>query len=257
MDQNNRRSIVAVIPAAGDCGDLVIQCVTHLERSLGVDLSAVIVNNGCPRRASEDISAHAHRSQIPVAVIDFPENRGFTHAVNLGIALADGSDMLLLNDDCFVAPNCVRRLQDHLAPDVAAVGPLTNDNGRQSLQHGRRQHKSGWGGVSPNGKTVEEVEAKLTEAVVTDEPMLSFFCALLSRDALEAIGPLDDHEDFASGLCADDDWCSRARAAGARCLLVHNAYAAHLHSETFRRLGIDRSKEHRRAIGRLNGAACA
>ena len=257
MDPGKRRSIVAVIPAAGDCGDLVAQCLTHLERSIGVDLSAVIVNNGCPRRASEDISACAHRSLIPASVIDLPENRGFTHAVNLGIAWANDSDVLLLNDDCFVAPNCVRRLQDHLGTDVAAVGPLTNDNGHQSLRRGRRQHKSGWCGVSPSGKTVDEVEAKLTEPAVTSEPMLAFFCALLSRDALDAIGPLDDHEDFASGLCADDEWCNRARWSGARCLLVHDAYAAHLHSETFRRLGIDRSREHRRAIGRLHSAACA
>ena len=79
--------------------------------------------------------------------------------------------------------------------------------------------------------------------------MLAFFCTLLHRDAIRQCGLLDDR--FPSGLGADDEWCYRVWRAGWRSLVALNAYAVHLHSESFRRLGLNYGRLHRQALSTL------
>ena len=79
--------------------------------------------------------------------------------------------------------------------------------------------------------------------------MLAFFCTLISPAALARIGNLPDN--YQDGLGADDIWCAAARRRKMTCELVHDAYAFHMHSETFRRTGMDRNKLQREAMKKI------
>jgi len=76
--------------------------------------------------------------------------------------------------------------------------------------------------------------------------MLAFFCTLIHKNVIKDIGFLDER--LADGLVADDLYCINAKKRGWRIVCCYDAYCAHLHSETFRRLKLDRRGMHKQAM---------
>jgi GT2 family glycosyltransferase len=235
------KPVSVVIPASG-CEDLTARCLAHLGEFCGVPFNVIYVDNGSPVATLDSVVHAANEAGISLRIIRNLENRGFTHAVNQGIEAAGDADVLILNNDCFIGPGCVENLARELRFDdrVAAAGPLTCDDGKQSLKREERQRL-----LQLPDDILEElgdpvrVSFRLSQRLRSvSEPVLSFFCALLKREVLTQYGGLDPQ--FASGLAADDEWCFRVRNHGCEVRVVLNAYAAHLHRSSFERLEIDR-----------------
>lgn len=235
------QSIAVVIPAHG-CEDLTCECLTHLDRYCGVPFHVYYVDNGSPAPTVHAVEAHAAQLDIDLRVLRWDSNRGFTAAVNWGIRESAPADVLLVNNDCFVGPECIEGLALNMAVTdrVAACGPLTNDRGGQSLR-GNRWASLLDGGL-PEPAELENpflVHRRLAQPPSACEvQILAFFCTLLNRVALDRIGPLDER--FCSGLGADDEWCLRARAREWKVLVSLSSFARHLHQATFQRLQLDR-----------------
>jgi GT2 family glycosyltransferase len=66
---------------------------------------------------------------------------------------------------------------------------------------------------------------------------------------------LDESPDFPNGLGTDDDWCARARKAGWGLMICLGAFCQHLHSESFKRQGLDRKAMQKVARQRLKDKA--
>jgi GT2 family glycosyltransferase len=162
--------------------------------------------------------------------------------VNQGIEVSGTANVLVLNNDCFVGPNCLETLALELTTQekVAAIGPLTGDRGGQSLmiENRRRVAEVGPTILDALDDPVETAARLLQRRKTREREVLAFFCTLLNREALERFGVLDLR--FESGLAADDEWCVRVREQGWRTLLACGAYAAHMHQSTFTSLQIDR-----------------
>jgi GT2 family glycosyltransferase len=194
---------------------------------------------------------------IELTVLENATNEGFTPAVNRGLRAAGYRHCLVLNNDCFIGPNCVEWLWWTLTHEsrCAAAGPLTCDHGAQSLVPPERSRNVGarpeirevWNDPVAAARLLDQRHRS------TAAPMVAFFCTLLHRDALRQVGLLDDR--FPTGLAADDEWCHRVRRAGWRCLVVLNAWAAHLQSQTFHRLGLDYNRLHKEAWAILRQSA--
>jgi hypothetical protein len=110
-------SISAIVVSYG-VKDLLERCL----ESLGDDgwSDVVVVDN-----ASPDGSADMVRARFPATrLIELPENRGFSAAVNAGAAAAGGDALLLLNPDTVVPAGVqaglLRSLREH--PCAAAIG---------------------------------------------------------------------------------------------------------------------------------------
>ncbi|MEJ7595365.1 MAG: glycosyltransferase [Planctomycetaceae bacterium] len=235
------KPVSVVIPASG-CEDLTARCLDHLGAYCGVPFYVVYVDNGSPVATLDTVAQAANDAGISLRIMRNLENRGFTHAVNQGIEASGDADVLVLNNDCFVGPGCVENLARELRFNdrVAAAGPLTGDNGKQSLRNVERRSQLQisddiLGEIDDPVRVSFRLSQKLRSV---SEPVLSFFCALLRREALTRYGGLDER--FESGLAADDEWCLRVRNQGREVRLVLNAYAAHLHRSSFERLDIDR-----------------
>lgn len=72
-----------------------------------------------------------------ITFISLPDNRGFPAACNMGLQLASGDELLLLNNDVVVSQGWLTNLKRALysAPDVGIVGPVTNyASGRQQVK---------------------------------------------------------------------------------------------------------------------------
>lgn len=160
------------------------------------------------------------------ALLRVPENVGFAGGHNLIVRRAldaGATHVLLLNNDAVVDPGCLDALaRAAAAPRVGAVGAkvlAADDPGRLWLA---------WGRVTWRAALVERVGRGAPDAPPFDRAREVEWvpgCAmLLARDALEAVGWLDErffayHEDV--------DWCVSARARGFRILFAPDARVTH------------------------------
>lgn len=87
----------------------VDHCLSTLLKST-VPIAVILVDNG-----SADGSNDYVREHFPsVKMIAFPENRGFSAAVNAGITAAETEYVFLLNNDTEITPTCVQRLEEQM-----------------------------------------------------------------------------------------------------------------------------------------------
>lgn len=243
--------VAVVVPMAGDCADLMESCIRSLGRNAAVPIVLFVVDNGTPEHVGQAVIAAAAKYRIQLAIIRNEENLGFTAACNQGIEAAGRRDVLLLNSDCRLAPNCLPLLQYALGNQlkVAAVGPLTMDHGAQSLRHAANQQLAGF---QPEENKTVKMAYRLAANRTRGRDALPFFCVLLKRAALDEVGLLSDAPRLQSGLGVDDLWCRQAVKAGWGLRVHFGAFAEHDHRETFKRLGLDRAALQRDAVKHLN-----
>lgn len=242
------------IPAV-DSPDLTTKCISHLAEC-DWPLSIDYVDNGSAKGVMEQIEEHGKNFEhIELICHGFEKNEGFTPAVNVSMkkAIKNGEYFLIMNNDCFVAPNTLERLYRalRLEKDIACTGPLSCDRGHQSLRKPKRLKQSGLEKLPSNPKDVVAVSESLKNTTVSNETMLAFFCTLFSPGALKSVNHLP--VEFVDGLGADDVWCAAARRRKFVCQLVHDAYAYHMHSETFKRTKMDRNKMQKEAMAKMKG----
>lgn len=233
--------VTIIIPGSG-CPDLTVRCLEAIQEN-NPQANVLYVDNGS---SAADLT-QIERSGFPVRVIGFPDNRGFTAAINAGLSdqvSPVGSDYLLLNNDCFLLPGVLTKLQVHLAnnPTYAAVGPLAEGPGWQSIRRGSRPRRFA---RAVNLLDICEYDhaarivGKTADGELHSCGMLAFFCTLIRGAALADVGLLDPR--FADGLGADDDWCNRALARGWKLGLAADALVIHLGRQSFKRLSLPRN----------------
>lgn len=180
---------------------------------------------------------HIARLFPSVTVIRNTENLGHTRAVNQGLKLAAGANILLLDSDTEVAPDAARLMLDHLAQHatVGIVAPRTfNTDGtvQQSARRfpspinglfGRQSVLSRWFPANPyTRRYLQSDMLSATEPFAVEN--VSGACMLFRRELAQSVGPWDEAY-FAYWV--DTDWCFRALQAGWRIVCVPAASVIH------------------------------
>lgn len=156
-------------------------------------------------------------------------NEGFPRGCNIGIGMAgENCDILLLNNDTAVTPRWLRNLQKCLYSDekTGAVGAVCNHN--ENLQ-----------GADLYYDSLDEMEILADKNNISDSGrweekiFLIGFCILVKREALDAIGLLD--EAYSPGYVEDNDLCLRIVSAGYRLMLCHDCFIHHYLGSGFRK----------------------
>lgn len=191
-------------------------------------VAVVLVDNG-----STDGSVEAVRREFrEVTVLETGRNLGYAGGNNVGLrhALAGGSNYLfVLNNDTWLAPDCVLRLRSELAafPDFVAAAPKSLQGASPDRIHfaGGRIARSGIsyhvGLGEPDGPAHD----------VAGETEWITGCALFaSREGFERVGLFDERYFL---LFEDLDWCMRARRLGWRLRYVPGARLWHAGSQSF------------------------
>jgi len=200
---------------------LLRACLRSLEAAgdlAGIEHEILVIDN-----ASADGSAEMTRQEFPrVTLIANESNLGYAAATNQGFAAARGESILLLNPDTEVPPGALRVLMETLAahPEAAAVAPrLVDPDG--TVQRSVRGFPAPWpllaelSGLArlfPRSRRLGAYRMRYwnhDDERGVDQPMAS--CLLIRREALEAVGPMDEEFPIFGN---DADWCYRARAAG-------------------------------------------
>ena len=113
--------MVTVVMVSYNTRELTVQAMSKLIENCSLPLEIIVVDN-----ASTDDTVETLRSKFPkVQVIQNQQNVGFGMANNQGFALAAGDNVLLLNTDAFIKPECIEKLVATLQSDntIGVVGP--------------------------------------------------------------------------------------------------------------------------------------
>ncbi|MCA9038438.1 MAG: glycosyltransferase, partial [Planctomycetaceae bacterium] len=201
------------------------ECVDSILIRTDEPFELIFVDNG-----STD-GTPTYLETIPHAkVIRNTENLGFAKAVNQGLAVAQGSNIVLLNNDCVVSTGWLYGLLESLYDNElnGLAGPVSNNvSGEQQISV-PYQDLSGMDGFawSLRGKR----SLSITDRLVG-------FCLAFRRSLLDQIGTLD--EQFRIGCFEDDDFCRRTIQAGYRAVIAQHVFVHHYGSVTFQGAGFD------------------
>lgn len=153
-------------------------------------------------------------------------NAGFAAGNNIGIKIANGKIIVLLNSDAFPTPGMISRLCSHFdhEPDLGMVGPITNAAGNEQCIFA--------GDGDENDKTtigLAYAEAGLAHTLSAYR--LDFFCVAISRAAVNRVGLLD--EEFGRGYYEDLDYSLLVKNAGFKLGVAENVFVYHRGSTSF------------------------
>lgn len=210
-------SVVILVYNHADLSKISID--STLYRSLYPNLELLAVDN---KSDSETLKIlKTYEGKLNIRVILNPKNYGFAKGNNVGMKLATGQYIILLNNDVRVTPGWIERLVYHARGNgVGLVGPVTNSIGNES----KIDINYNW----DNAKEIENKSADYTYAHWGETLKLrniAAFAWLSPRSVYKKIGGLD--EQFGRGLFEDDDYCVRVGKAGLTILCAEDAFVHH------------------------------
>jgi GT2 family glycosyltransferase/glycosyltransferase involved in cell wall biosynthesis len=189
----------------------------------------VVDDRGPDPQLRADLSRLARQGLFELVVQ--PENRGFVAAINAGMRLHGDRDVIWLNADTEVGGDWIDRLRRaaHSAPDIATVTPLTNNGTICSYPRFDTDNceplELGWA-------ELDRIAARVNAGRTVVAPTCVGFATYVRRDALEAVGTLDEAA-FGRGYGEENDFSQRAIAAGWRNLIAGDVFVHHLGQTSF------------------------
>ena len=162
---------------------------------------------------------------------------GYTRSANMGLRRSDADYAVLLNSDTLVSPDWLERLLEcgESDPRIGIVGPLSGAASWQSVP--RRFDAAGDWAVNPlpTGCTPADAAGAVAAASQRRFPrvaLLNGFCVAIKREAIDAVGLLDE-ESFPHGYGEENDLCLRAAAAGFELAVADHAHVFHAKSRSY------------------------
>lgn len=215
--------------------------------SAEIKTEIIVVDN-----ASEDGSAEFIKEKFPsVTLIENKSNLGFSKANNLGLKIASGKYLLLLNPDTLVQENTftemIKFFDSH--PEAGLAGcKILNPDGTLQLAC-RRSFPGPWtsfckvtglSSLFPNSKLFARYNLTyLDENEINEVDAISGSFMMLRREVYEKIGGLDEIF-FMYG--EDLDWCYRVQKAGYKVYYVPSTQILHYKGESTKRSSLDETK---------------
>lgn len=207
----------------------------------------IVVDNN-----SVDGSVELLREKFPdVKLIDSKTNLGFSKANNLGLKIAKGKFLLLINPDTIVQEDTFEKMINFFQSNqnVGMAGcKILNPDGTFQLSC-RRSFPGPWtsfckvtglSALFPKSKLFAKYNLTyLDEDLTYEVDALSGSFMMLRKNVYEKIGGLDETF-FMYG--EDLDWCYRIQKAGFKVFYFHETQIIHYKGESTRRSSIDETR---------------
>ena len=220
-----------VIPVHGNYA-LTRSCLTHLAAQT-VAHRTIVVDDGSPDETAQRIRDEWR----DVSLVELPGNRGYTHAVNAGVAHGEGEHVVLLNNDVELRPDFLERLVAPLSanPRAGSAASLMLVPGEQLIDSaGVTADPTLAGFARLQGLSASEATGHEGTVLTGPEGTAGAY----RRQAWEQVGGLDERIEAYMEIL---DLALRLRTAGWESVYVPAAVGVHLGSRTYGR-GSDRQR---------------
>jgi Predicted glycosyltransferases len=201
-------------------------CVESIVEHTDLPYEIIIVDNG----STDETAEYLRRLGSQVRYRILADNHGFAGAVNIGLMMAKGTTLLLLNNDTLVTDNWLDNMLACLnsEPKIGMVGPVTNYiSGDQRIDVPYTEVTDMYEFARFNN------ESSPARWIRTDR--LTGFCLLFRRELLEKVGYLD--EGFEVGNFEDDDYNIRVRLLGYSLVIARDSFIHHFGSVSMKATG--------------------
>ena len=222
---------LSIIIVSWNVADLLRDCLRSIDQNRGELVLEVIVVDS----ASADKSVAMVSAEFPwVTVLAQSENVGFPRGNNIGMEVATGDALLLLNPDTKIVGNALAVMLAYLDQneDIGLIGPqLLNPDG--SHQSSRRRFptvmtglfESTWlQSLAPRSMMSRYFATDLSDDATSDVDWVTGACMLTRRAVVDQVGGMD----AAYFMYSEElDWCKRIKDAGWRVVYLPTATVVH------------------------------
>ena len=227
--------LISVVIVNYNCGEFLQECVKSVSAST-VPFEIIVADNASSDNSINRLRDFSHLDG-QLKIHRNTRNLGFAKAANLILPKAYGDFVLLLNPDCVIQPDTLKRMIVAMdqRPDVGMAGCLIR-NGDDSEQKGSiRELPTPWRAMVrvlhldrlfPNSSRFQNFESH--QVLPMDGPIevdgISGAFMLVRPTAIEHVGALDEGYFL---HCEDLDWFVRFRKAGWKILYVPDVEIVH------------------------------
>ncbi len=224
---------VSIVIVNWNTRDLLRDCLASIIRETRqISYEIIVVDN-----ASGDGSASMCRQEFPhVILVESDTNRGFAGANNMGMRVASGRYVLLLNPDTIILDDAIGRCiaYAHQHTDIGVLGCKVLEKDGQ-LQRTGFAFPSAWtlflslSGLSrlfPRSPVFSKPQLGWWDRdSIEDLDVVSGMFMLVRRDAIEQVGMMDESYFV---YAEEADWCFRFAKAGWRRVFYPDAEIIHV-----------------------------
>lgn len=194
--------------------ELLKQCLESVERHTDLPYEIIVIDNASP----DDTARYLQWQRGQVRSRSFDEKKGFAAAVNLGLMMAKGKTIVVLNDDTIVTDNWLRNMLICLESDddIGLVGPVTNG------VCGEQQIQVPYEHLDQMPEFTSQHNNHSNPSLWREAERLNGFCLLFRRELFEEIGYWD--EGFETRHDEDNDYNLRVKLAGKRLVIAADTF---------------------------------
>lgn len=206
--------------------ELLMECIESIEAYTAPPYEIIVIDNGSEDGTTDELIGR--RGMI--RVMKNEQNLGFARAINIGLMMAKGNYIVLMNNDVLVTEGWLDQLLNCLNSNkqIGAVGPVTNYiSGEQQIEV-PYETIAGMREFSTAFNKSDASKWKICDRLVG-------FCILMPRSTFEDVGYLD--EGYEIGNFEDDDWILRLRFQDKQMLIAGDTFVHHYGSVTMKGLG--------------------
>lgn len=227
---------VSVIVLTYNNLDLTKACLHSIEKhSHYYNMELILVDNASSDDTPQYLTEYAKLHNNVIVCLN-QDNLGFSAGNNVGLKIATGDYIVILNNDTYVTDGWLHGLIRGLRrnPKLGLVGPVTNNIGNEAK-------------ININYSNMDEMviasRAWTRSHVGQTYPAraAAFFCVMFSRVVYEKVGLME--EAFGIGFFEDDDYCNRVREANYEVAIVEDVFVHHHLSASFNKLKAEKKQE--------------
>jgi GT2 family glycosyltransferase/glycosyltransferase involved in cell wall biosynthesis len=209
------------------------KCLESVHANTSPHMRVIIIDDFSDEKETAEILQLA-RSAFDFHVYRNSCNVGFAGSINLGIRLAEGQDVVILNSDTIVSPGWMTglKLKAYSSKEIGTVTAVSNAAGPFSLANSLCN-------TIVNIKDVAHIQRLLNNPYSSYHhqndlslPTGHGFCMYIKRTMLEVTGELDQQA-FPHGYGEENDLCLRASIQGFTHRLDSRTFIYHKNSASF------------------------
>lgn len=224
---------VSIIIVSWNVADILRDCLKSLYASDlgGRSIEVIVVDSA----STDDTVAMTQREFPQVIVSAQVDNIGYTRCNNIGLKMAQGRHLLLLNPDTLIIGNTIAALSAYLDAhsQVGMVGPHTLNDDRTTQSTRRRFptrrlafFESTWlESLAPQAWLRDYALLDNDDRATFEVDWMQGSCLMARREVYDQIDGLDEGYVM---FYEEMDWCKRAKDNGWKVVYVGSAQLVHL-----------------------------